>query len=161
MNTQHLRRKSDSELLAVVRPCFDAAGYAGVPDSYLLAVCRLLKERVETPEEFVSSSPYFFNDPQDYDEVSRRKNWRPDTPEKMRQVRAGLAALPDFTHASIEAVIRTLAERNQMGAGRIIHPLRLAVTGRSQGPGLFELMEVVGRDACLRRIDRAVDRLQV
>jgi glutamyl-tRNA synthetase len=161
MNTQHLRRKSDSELLALVRPYFDAAGYAGVPDSYLLAVCRLLKERVETPQEFVSSSPYFFNDPQDYDEVSRKKNWRVDTPEQMRQVRAGLAALPDFTHDSIEAVVRTVAERNQIGAGKIIHPLRLAVTGRSQGPGLFELMGVVGRDTCLRRIDRAVDRLQV
>jgi glutamyl-tRNA synthetase len=152
MNTQHLRRKSDSELLALVRPYFDAAGYAGVPDSYLLAVCRLLKERVEAPQEFVSSSPYFFNDPQDYDEA--------DTPEQMRQVRAGLAALPDFTHDSIEAVVRTVAERNQIGAGKLIHPLRLAVTGRSQGPGLFELMGVVGRDTCLRRIDRAVDRLQ-
>ena len=113
------------------------------------------------PEEFVAKSAYFFSDPEEYDEASRKKNWKPETPAQLHEVLTALAPLPQFTVHAIEEVVRTVAEKHQIGAGKLIHPLRLAVTGLALGPGLFELMEVLGPDICLRRIHRAVERLAV
>jgi glutamyl-tRNA synthetase len=67
-----------------------------------------------------------------------------------------LLGLPAFTPSDIEGVIRTVAESAGVSAGKLIHPLRLAVTGVSLGPGLFELMSAIGRDACIRRIGHAL-----
>ena len=56
-------------------------------------------------------------------------------------------------------MLRALAEERGAGAGRIIHPIRLAVSGVPGGPNLFDMMEVLGRDVCVRRIHRAVEVL--
>ena len=70
-----------------------------------------------------------------------------------------LASLGTFDHASVEGAVRSVAERLGLGASKLIHPLRLAVTGVSTGPGQFELMVVLSKDVCLRRIDRAISAL--
>jgi glutamyl-tRNA synthetase len=161
MNTQHLRLKSDEELLFMSRPHFDASGLGTPTDQYLLAVIRLLKERVESVQDFLTLGPYFFKDPDTYDEASRKKNWTPDARTRVTDARTDLGQLEPFTHSSIEKIVRNAAERHGVGAGKIIHPLRLAITGMGRGPGLFELMEVLGRETCIRRIDRAVEILPV
>ena len=161
MNTQHFRLKSDEELLVMSRPHFDASSPGPSTDQYLLSVIRLLKDRVESVQDFVTLGPYFFKDPDTYDEASRKKNWTPDATTRVTDVRAELDKLEPFTHSSIEMIVRNAADRHGVGAGKIIHPLRLAITGMGRGPGLFELMEVLGRETCIRRMDRAVDILPV
>jgi glutamyl-tRNA synthetase len=67
---------------------------------------------------------------------------------------------PDgFTASSLESVVKERAAVLGVGAGKLIHPLRLAVSGTSKGPGLFEMMELLGREACVRRIERAMASL--
>ena len=70
-----------------------------------------------------------------------------------------LAAQEPFDHAGIEASVRATAVAAGVNASKLIHPLRLAVSGMPVGPGLFELMALLGRDTCLRRIDTALQRL--
>jgi glutamyl-tRNA synthetase len=159
MNTEHLRRKPNGELLELVRPSLLAADITNVTDAYMLGVIRLLKERVVRVEEFVTSGIYFFRDPLSYDEPARKKHWKPETPEHLRQVAAGLARLETFRAEDIESVVRATAAAFGVGAGSLIHPLRLAVTGVALGPGLFELMALVGRDSCIRRIERGLASL--
>ena len=161
MNTQHLRLKTDEELLAMARPLFEASFPGMFDDTYFLAVIRLLKERAERVEDFLSLGSYFFKDPETYDEASRKKNWTLDASTRLRDIRTQLEKLHPFTHSSIETAIRGAADRYGLGAGKLIHPLRLALTGAGHGPGLFELMEVLGREKCIRRIDRALESLPV
>jgi glutamyl-tRNA synthetase len=161
MNTHHFRGKPDEELLRMAKPCIRAAGYESVSDRYLLSVIRLMKERVEAPDGFVTSCPYFYADPETYDEGARLKNWKKESPAQIAGVRAGLAQLPDFSREGIERIVRDVAQQYQVGPGKIIHALRLAVSGMALGPGLFELMEVLGKETCLRRIDRALAVLTV
>lgn len=159
MNTQHLRHTPDPVLLTLLRPHLEAAGLGSVPDAYVLDVVRLMRDRVDKVEEFVSFSGYFFRDPQTYDEASRKKNWRAETPGQVRDVIDRLRALASFTAADVEAAVRESAGTFGVGGGKLIHPLRLAVTGVALGPGLFELMAVLGKETCLRRIERAVTAL--
>jgi glutamyl-tRNA synthetase len=159
MNTEHLRRKPDAALLELMKPGLAEAGITGVSDAYLLDVIRLLKERVERPSEFVTSGVYFFRDPATYDEQARKKHWKPETPLRVRLALDGFRALTSFTTGEIESVVRSSATALGVGAGSLIHPIRLLVTGVALGPGLFELMAVLGKDTCIRRIEAGLSAL--
>ena len=87
------------------------------------------------------------------------KRWKTDTGPLVRDYADRLAEAPAFDAASTEALLRALADANGVGAGQLIHPVRLAVTGVTAGPGLFETLELVGRDATVRRLRRAVETL--
>jgi glutamyl-tRNA synthetase len=142
-----------------VRPAAAAAGIAGVADSYLLDVIRLLKERVERPGDFVSTGMYFFRDPAVYDEQAKKKHWKPETADHLRRALAGFRDLGSWLPADIESVVRAAAQSSGVGAGALIHPLRLSITGVALGPGLFELMSVLGKETCLRRIETGLTAL--
>jgi glutamyl-tRNA synthetase len=77
----------------------------------------------------------------------------------LRELLPLLPGAESFTAAALEAVVKERATALGVGAGKIIHPLRLAVSGTSKGPGLFEMMELLGREACIRRIERALAAL--
>jgi glutamyl-tRNA synthetase len=159
MNTTYLRSRSEDQLLAKARPVLAENGMGGVSDEYCRAVISLMKERIDRVEDLVTSASYFFRDPSSYDDASRKTNWKPESAALLGEVSAGLAGLATFDHPGVESVVRTVAERHGLSAGKLIHPLRLALTGISTGPGLFELMVVLGKDSCLRRIGNAVSGL--
>jgi len=159
MNGEHLRRMGDAELLAIVRPVMEAEGLTGVPDALALDVIRLLKERAVRPSEIVEKGKYFFRDPDSFDAQAAAKQWKPETPARLRAVAGGLEGMTAFAPPDIEAEVRRCATALGVGAGTLIHPLRLALTGVGQGPGLFELMAVLGRETCLRRIAAAIRAL--
>jgi glutamyl-tRNA synthetase len=159
VNKQYMRSRSDAGLVKLVKPGLEASGIVCQSEQYLEQVIRLTKERVTTLEDFTTVADFFFADPIEYDAAARKKNWKPESPGYLREVMPAIRDLGEFTGGQIEAAIRKTAERVGVGPGKLIHPLRLAITGRSEGPGLFELMEVVGKDACLRRIERAITTL--
>lgn len=70
-----------------------------------------------------------------------------------------LAASNDFSHGSLEALYRTIAEKAGVSSGQLIHPTRLSISGVSFGPGLFELMELFGKETVLRRIENAIKKI--
>ena len=159
MNTEHLRHKPDAELLELTRPFLAAADLMDVADSYVLEVIRLLKERVERPGQFVSTGMYFFRDPDSYDEQAGKKHWKPETASRLRLALSAFRDLATFSPGDIESAVRATATALGTGAGALIHPLRLTVTGLAQGPGLFDLMAVLGKETCIRRIDRGLSVL--
>jgi len=156
MNGQYIRTLSENDLQRRVQPLVERAGYGTVAPEYLTGVVRLMKERVTRLDEFLTLGGYFFRDPEEYDEHSTKKNWRPEASLHLRELLPVLKEMATFQHAEVEAAVRAVAERFGIGAGKLIHPLRLALTGTSGGPGLFELMAVIGRDTCIRRIERAL-----
>jgi glutamyl-tRNA synthetase len=156
MNVQHIRRKSDKELLDLAVPSLEEAGIKNVDHGYALRVIGLMKERLNKVSDLATFGRYFFVDPDTYDEDSRKKNWKPETHEYLKDIADGLGTLSSFGEKEIEEVIRSVAGRRQIGASSLIHPLRLALTGISIGPGLFELMAALGKERCLRRIEQAI-----
>lgn len=156
MNTQHLRLKSDDEILALARPSFDEEQIP-VDEPYVRRVIGLMRERMNAPSELVTFCRYFYEDPETYDEAHRQKHWNPDTPRLLEEFVRQSGARDAFDERSIEETVRSVAAAEHVSAGKLIHPLRLALTGVSIGPGLFELMAVLGKETCIRRIQKAVD----
>lgn len=160
MNQQHMKNLPNTELLPLLKPMFTEKGWSSASDTYLMDVIGLLKERVVLLPDFVSTSGYFFEDPTSYDETAKAKNWKPETPAHLTALNEALKRSEKFDAAAIESALRSTAESFQAGAGKLIHPMRLALSGVSNGPSLFHMAEVLGRERVVRRIENALRSIQ-
>ena len=76
--------------------------------------------------------------------------------ERLGRLRLGMMDMDDFSERKLEESIRGLAEKLGLSAGQLIHPVRLALTGFGISPGLFEVMNILGKDTVIRRLDKAI-----
>jgi glutamyl-tRNA synthetase len=156
VNKHYLRGRADQDLVPLVRPMLAEQGIGGCSDAYLERVIHLTKERVTTLRDVATVGDFFFADPASFDGEAAKKNWKADSPRCVAGAAEALGAMTEFTAAAIEQAVRSAAEQLGVGAGKLIHPLRLALTGKATGPGLFELMEVLGKETCVRRLRHAL-----
>lgn len=157
-NEQHIRRLSVDDLMERARPHLEQEGL-DPDDEKLREVVELMQERIRKTEELATFSRFFYEDPTEYDEKGVKKRWKDDASDLVATYADRLEEADTFDTDRIEGILRDLADEKDVGAGRIIHPTRLAVSGMTFGPGLFSMMKVVGQDACVRRMRRAVEVL--
>ena len=160
LNQQHIKLKSNEELAQLVMPYVQPSQGEKRGEEYFLKVIGLLKERLAFPKDFVEMSTYFFDDPDSYDEAGVKKYWEEGTSELMQLLADRFSSLADFSHAGVEMVLRQLAEELQVKPTKLIHPVRLAMSGRTAGPGLFEMIELLGKDTVVRRLRHAVEKFK-
>jgi len=121
----------------------------------------LIKPRIKRLRDIVSVTDYFFREPETYDDQGVAKHWRkPGVKENLTLLLTRLQSLQHFDRDIIETCMRQLAEELGIGAGKLIHPTRLALTGKTATPGLFEIMEILGREKVLHRLRKAVEYLK-
>ena len=102
------------------------------------------------------SARFYFDEDFRYEEKADRKFLKAEIVPLMQETRLRLQGIEDFAQKSLEGLfLRILAEKN-IKLGELAQPLRVALTGTSVSPGLFEVMEVLGKDTVLRRVDRAL-----
>jgi len=159
MNGVYLRNLPPDDYVARSRPFLQAA-FGGLSeqfdDDYIANALMLEQERARTLAELPQLTEFFFRDPERYDDKGERKWFRRDgAAEVLAAVKAAIGGLPSFDVESIETAIRGVADRLDLKAAPVIHTTRLAVTGRTKGPGLFELIAVLGRDRVLTRLTHA------
>ena len=158
INEQHLRQKPTAEILERVRAVADAEGYEA-SDEKLEEMIDLTLDRVQMAHEIVTENRYFFEDPDEYEEAGVEKRWKENSGDLLLAYADRLEEVDTFDKETVEEELRDLADEHDVGAGAVIHPSRLAVSGRSYGPGVFGLLVGVGKDACIRRMRTAVERL--
>ena len=122
-----------------------------------VAVAREMAPRAQTLKELAQLSEFFYRDPETFDENAAKKHLRPVALEALEHSRDGLAALADWNGEAIHALVAEISERLGVGMGKVAQPLRVAVSGRAATPGIDVTLELVGRDACLRRIEKAIE----
>ncbi len=159
LNQQHIRLKSDDELLALVKPNILEQGWKNFSDDYIKSVINLMKERVTVLPDFVNECKFFYEDPTSFDEKGKSKNWSAETPKHLARFVEKISELQNYTASTIEETLRTTATEFSLSAGKLIHPIRLAVSGISLGPSLFHLLEIVGKETVVRRINFAIKNL--
>lgn len=122
----------------------------------------LLKPRSRTVEELVDQAAPYFRDEVSYDPMAVKKNWEKDleaVTERLARTREVLAPCP-WEEARLEEALRALAEEMGVGAGKIFQPLRVALTGSSASPGIFDVLLLLGRTRSLARVDRGLTFLR-
>lgn len=158
-NQQHIKLQSAEQLLPLVKKIAEEKGISYSSPDYLKQVIELMKERVVLLPDFVDSCPYFFADPVTYDESGKAKNWKAETPNHLRTLMEKLSALQVFDASSIEQTLRATAEQYGISAGKLIHPMRLAISGVTNGPSLFHMAETLGKETVLRRLNTALEKI--
>ncbi len=163
MNGEYIRRKTDEELFNLALPFMKKEGLIKREEDLekFRRIVPLLRERVKILGEFPKASRYFFEEVEEYDPKGLKKHFKTEGIfEILKELKMRLGSLDEFKVESIEKVIRGLADERGLGAGKIIHPTRLLLTGRTVGPGLFELMEVLGKETCIRRLELGIERVK-
>jgi glutamyl-tRNA synthetase len=157
-NGQYVRQLSIHELADKARPFVEAEGYT-VSDERLHVICEIMQDRIDKVSDLATEMRYFFEAPQSYDEKGVKKRWKDDSADLLEAYADRLEEADTFDTDTVEAVLRDLADEQDVGAGRIIHPARLAVSGRTYGPGVFGLLVSVGKEECIERLRTAAQRL--
>jgi glutamyl/glutaminyl-tRNA synthetase len=117
------------------------------------SVIDLIKPRAKRLGDFVGQLRPFLVDSVDVDPAAAAKHLAgPGVPDALSALRERFASLPSFDRGSLEACLRALADERAMKAGALIHATRVAVTGQAVSPGIFEVLELVGRDRVLARL---------
>lgn len=161
-NQQYIARLTTEELATRVRPWFEAAGlwddqFSDMRRDWFLAVIDLLKPRVKRLEDLPIVGRFFFTDEIEYDPAAVKKHLSGDAiAAQLQMLDSALADLPAFDAPTTEAVVRSLAEQAGLKAAALIHAVRVAVTGRTASPGLFEVLELIGRERVQARLAAAV-----
>lgn len=158
-NQQYLRQKSDEYLAELYMPVLQEKGINADKD-YVAKVCDFLKERANFVSEFWEHSWYFFAIPDTYDKKVVKKKWKEETPGIIKELREVLAHEEDFSSENLEKKVKEWLQQKDLKMGQVMNALRLALTGANIGPSLFAIMELIGKNDTINRIDNALKALQ-
>ena len=154
----HLMFRSNKDILDNVRSLTPEWGKTE-SDVYVMKVIDQLKVRSKTLIQLAEQSKYFFTDPESIDEEAKMNSWKDNTRELLATYFKHISELDDWDQNSLESLLRTVANDAGVGAGKIIHPVRLALSGITHGPSLFIMMELLGKERCTRRIRTVINSL--
>lgn len=161
LNGQYLSQKSWSEVreaaLELMNKALLEGGLQSVPpEEYLDRAWDLIKSRISLLSDLFGNALYLFKDPESYDEKGAKKHFLSgQVVERLKALASDFESVEIFDHSTLEEIVRKRAEEWNVSGGALIHPLRLAVSGTTVGPGLFELLEVLGRETVVRRVKGA------
>ena len=160
LNGQHMRMLPVEDLRDRVIPLLHRAGLDTSSKSveWLTHMTAICQQKIRNLNEIVEYTDFFFVEPNQYEEKAVNKQWRDDgAVARMTRVRDIFANAADWSVEAFRNGFDALAAETGEATGRFIHPTRLALTGKSVGPGLFELAALLGRETCLARVDRAIE----
>ncbi len=160
-NHQYLQKQSDESLAdlfkkdLLIRSTSTALSVTGVK---LTKITSLIKERANFVSEFWDLADYFFVAPTSYDEKAS-KNWKEDTGDLMQQLITVLATIEDFTSVNIETIVKNWMTSTEIGMGKVMQPFRLSLVGALKGPHLFDIVELIGKEETIKRLEKAIATL--
>lgn len=165
MNGEYIRALAPEELLERLTPVFIGAGLTTAADlkakpEWALAVVVSLQERLHLLTDAVPIGRFYFAAPEEYDAKGARKHFsRPGVESDLTILAQQLSGIDpaNFNSETAETTLRDLAGELGRKPAELIHPLRLALTGMTAGPGLFDIVASLGQETCRERIDRAVE----
>jgi glutamyl-tRNA synthetase len=160
LNGEYARELTDSAFYDLALTALKSAGVkvAEFPEQYVRAALQTSKGKINTFDEVPAYCGFYFSDEVVYNPEGVAKYFTAENKPKLQAVRGSLAALENFKASEIEAALKATASKLGVKVGALVHPTRLAVTGSNAGPGLYQLLEVLGKERVLARIDRALSK---
>lgn len=157
-NQQYLKQKSNAELGQYVLAQCKTQGKECTHHK-AEKIAELFKERVTFPSELLEKATYLFQAPTTYEEKTANKKWNPQIAQVISELATAVEQLTDFNGEAAKNQLATIADAHGMGLGKVMQPLRLAVTGEGNGPELTDIMEVLGQAEVVERLRAAVRTL--
>ena len=157
-NEHYLRAESDEQLGAYLQQSLKAAGIEA-DDAKAQKVASIMRDRITFPADIWEQGQFFFRAPQDYDEQAVSKKWNEDAVKALLNYKERLASLGEVTAANAKEALQATLDELGFGFGKAMPALRIAATGAMGGPDMMEIIEVIGKDEMINRIDQAIAKL--
>jgi glutamyl-tRNA synthetase len=157
VNQQHIMRAAPEALARYLKPQLAALGIVVEDDAKLAAAARSLQERATTLKEMAQKAVFYFTELQGYEEKAAKKNLTAEAVRPLTVMMEKLAALTDWRAAAIHDIVNLTASELQLGLGKVAQPIRVAVSGTAVSPPIDAVLEVLGRETSLARLQRALD----
>ncbi len=161
LNFEHLKRKPDTEVLKMLRTELENSEFSksNYDDAYLLKIINVMKERVTFVYEYITKSSYFFKTPEVYEEQNLKKRWKDDSAELLKSLKDKFQTLVAPSKEDYEKALDETAIQFNTNKGNFIHPLRIAVSGVGEGPGVYDIVSIIGKDETVSRINTVINKL--
>ncbi len=156
LNADHIKATPPSELIKYLAPFLKAKGYITHKRPFIENVVRTLNARSKTLKDMADDAGFYFTDSISYDEKAAKKFFKPASLEPLVFLAEQLEALDEFNETDLENAFKAVMEKTGLKLGKIAQPVRLALTGRTASPGIFEIIEIIGKDRVLSRIKDAI-----
>jgi glutamyl-tRNA synthetase len=162
MNFEYLRTKSDAEVLTMVKEHLKTSRFASrrFDDAYVHKVITAMRDRASVVNDFIEKGAYFFEAPSQYDADTVKKRWKPESAALLKRLSEEFASSSPDGKEDFESALHRVAAAMNVKNADLIHPLRLAVSGVGGGPGLFDILAIIGNDETIRRITTAIEQLK-
>jgi glutamyl-tRNA synthetase len=156
LNAQHIHHAPEAQLAPHLLPFLARKGIDACEGDYLNRVIGTLKQRSKTFIEMAEGAVFYFTAPDSYDEKGAAKFLKAEAVEPLKKLMGALEGQSAFNEKSLEPVFQEIMDQTGLGFGKIAQPVRLALTGQTVSPGIFEMMDVLGKKETLSRLARCV-----
>jgi len=156
INQHYIKQDDPARIARLLSPHMGNLGIDPAEGPDLVEVVRQQQERAKTLVEMAEISAFFYRDFDEFDQKAARKHLKAAAQEPLQQVRDRLASLDEWDGEKLHQVVVDVAESLSLKMGKVAQPLRVAIVGRAASPGIDVTLQLVGREACLRRIDKAL-----
>ncbi len=155
-NHEYLIKKSDEEVAALFVPILKEKGYECDPKK-LAYIVSLVKERISFPKDLWEQANFFFEAPKEYDEKSIKKRWKEESPQCLRELVEVLKNLDDFSKVeeNEKTVLDWVASKGY-NLGTVMNSFRITLVGAARGPHIFNIIDILGKEETLARVERAL-----
>lgn len=155
-NHQYIQKTSDEDLLNILK---NSDLNLTLSDDKLLKVIKLMKERATFPKDIYENGKFFFEAPTSYDEKASKKAWNDETSAILGELASNLEGA-DFNAENLKQAVHDFAENKGLGMGKVMMPLRLSLVGELKGPDVPDIMELLGKEETISRINNAVNNFK-
>ena len=154
-NHQYISNKNNDELVEIFLPVLKEKGIDANKD-FVSKVCGLIKERLNLTTDFWEQSYFFFEAPTEYEQKFVKKRWKENTPAIISELKSILSNIDEFTNSNIKEIVSSWINEKELGFGAVLNPFRLCIVGASKGPELFDIIELIGKEETIRRLDKGI-----
>jgi glutamyl-tRNA synthetase len=158
LNGEYARELEDAEFYERATTALKSAAVnlETFPEAYIRAAIQTCKGKINTFDELPTYAGFYFSQDISCNPEGVARHFTPENMPRLQAIREAFAALGNFNAADLETTLKTLAANLAVKVGALVHPTRLAVTGSNAGPSLYHLLEVLGKEKVLARIDRVL-----
>ncbi|RLB86100.1 MAG: glutamate--tRNA ligase [Deltaproteobacteria bacterium] len=160
LNAKHIQKKSPKELGAHLLFHLEALGIEAKNDAFTQGVIETLQPRSKTLVEMATAAVFYYQDAVKFDEKAAHKFLKPETLEMLTTAADAIESLADYSQENLETIFKAIMEETGLGFGKIAQPLRVAITGTTVSPGIFEMLLALGQGKTIQRIRTAVAFIQ-
>ena len=160
LNADHMMASNPRDLVEPLQPFLSNRGYDIHQIEKIESIIRTLQPRSKTLDDMAADALFYFQDRIEYEEKAARKFLKPKALEPIRQLVIELNNIDRFEEAELEKAFKNVMNKTGLKLGKIAQPVRVALTGRTASPGIFEIIEIIGRDKVLARLKQAVEYIE-